>query len=923
VQAIYYYWNSDGTQGPLVYGLLAGNRSDWCSNPSSCKIFYTTFLMLIFVSLITQYFVFSGQKELRRSKPYAPVKFVHPNANGVSFREPNGEDSDSSDEETKEGICAGCCEKPSGGDLWNANLHTPRSCWIFLTAVVLLSCGATYWFTFIVKWSGDTATNFLVGLLYILTNAFCLWSIIEFFCITVWFHAIRLVCDIPPLPKQDFRTGLPRQGRTFLAYCLLSKEEQSSADTFDTALQAHMDNLDPNMRITTGVVSVTSKCSLVKYELDRRDYCRNEIKRRLTIELGVVARLAGTGSLEGEDRQAVKSHLRQELHSVAEDAGVRVHFWLASYQAAKQNGEPLVPYLEAKVQEAASHLVYLHRTTTILKKPGQYQDLMVLATTGNNRAYTYLQADYGDVGRKEGSPCFGFSGKVAKDGDEQTDEDFKTQIKEFELRGQEDIDLVAGYGVDPKNHYFYTMVLDSDTVCPANSIRTLVESAEHPANKAYGLINANLANDYAKDADQCTWYMWRNALMEVSTVNLQRGQFWVFNRVGFYGKGLMRNEMYISRLIGMPGDLVEALPVDILSHDTVEAKLLQPAVQSSVTLYEDVARNPISAMSQSTRWMLGEVRNGCYHPDGTYRGIIKVLTYLYSNLIECKPRKEVFVRWREVPCSVSAEYLSHTGFRLFHAGPGILLINLASSLLARQKWGLELEILPGIGQYALLATALVLFIIPKGFLIFDKLPSLNLGKYLLCTKKASKIGDGTFDSSSEDDDDYLLVNAGPRTVRSEGEDTEGDSDPEEGEVVKLGRCSVLIRQIGLAFVEIALSILLFSPELVLGVIRLVRGSWSQVSGQQNWTPQDAVEREVEKELSLFYVFKKTWPVFLAGVIYVVYAAVFSVSDVLLYLLIVSWLLYPLTTYWMCLTINPACKKLFLWKWVMEIKRAQN
>ena len=38
--------------------------------------------------------------------------------------------------------------------------------------------------------------------------------------------------------------------------------------------------------------------------------------------------------------------------------------------------------------------------------------------------------------------------------------------------------------------------------------------------------------------------------------------------------------------------------------------------------------------------------------------------------MECKPREKVWVRWREVPCSVSAEYLSHTGFRLFHAGPG-------------------------------------------------------------------------------------------------------------------------------------------------------------------------------------------------------------------------------------------------------------
>ena len=116
--------------------------------------------------------------------------------------------------------------------------------------------------------------------------------------------------------------------------------------------------------------------------------------------------------------------------------------------------------------------------------------------------------------------------------------------------------------------------------------------------------------------------------------------------------------------------------------DTVEAKLLQPAIDADVTLYEDVARwtvcrvwgvarmishwktcfsylllfveeievkprfsgmlrslfsleqrefteqnilrfcrsaprNPISAMSQSTRWMLGEVRNCCYEKSGS------------------------------------------------------------------------------------------------------------------------------------------------------------------------------------------------------------------------------------------------------------------------------------------------------------------
>ena len=35
--------------------------------------------------------------------------------------------------------------------------------------------------------------------------------------------------------------------------------------------------------------------------------------------------------------------------------------------------------------------------------------------------------------------------------------------------------------------------------------------------------------------------------------------------------------------------------------------------------------------------------------------------------------------------------------RLFHAGPGILLVNIATSLLAEQKLGLELQVLPVVG----------------------------------------------------------------------------------------------------------------------------------------------------------------------------------------------------------------------------------
>ena len=48
----------------------------------------------------------------------------------------------------------------------------------------------------------------------------------------------------------------------------------------------------------------------------------------------------------------------------------------------------------------------------------------------------------------------------------------------------------------------------------------------------------------------------------------------------------------------MPGQLVEALPVDILSHDTVEAKLLQPAVNVNVTLYEDLEKQRYAKMTR-------------------------------------------------------------------------------------------------------------------------------------------------------------------------------------------------------------------------------------------------------------------------------------------------------------------------------------
>eukprot|EP00930_Biecheleria_cincta_P034471 TRINITY_DN23825_c0_g1_i1.p1 TRINITY_DN23825_c0_g1~~TRINITY_DN23825_c0_g1_i1.p1 ORF type:complete len:1136 (-),score=191.46 TRINITY_DN23825_c0_g1_i1:236-3196(-) len=927
VQAVYFSWSDDGRNGPLVFGLLAENRDRWCTQRSSCQIFYTTFCILVLVSFITQYFVHSATKLARPARPFEPKKFRHPNECNACMSLEDGDvpvqEEQQDEKEVDDGSCLSkCLGKEDPENTWSSNLGTPSSAWIFLFLVVGLCCAATYAFSFFVYWGAGTKTNFFVGLLYILTNAFCLWSIIEFFMTTLWFHAVRLFLGMPLLPRQDFSQGLPRTGRTILAYCLLSKQKESSEETFKTACDAHLANLDPKGRITTAVVSVSSSLSVVECEMDCRDEGRKRIKRVLTAELQALLEafpqglpLAAADS-QLKDRMQQRVEMNRILTSLPEGCSDRVDYWLqvleSNSQIASEGSSELQAVLEVGVEEAAMHFVYLHRNCKILKKPGQYQDLMVLGSTGNNQAYTYLEEDYGHIGRKAGSTCFGFEGNLSDDSETQDRQAFRSARTLLEERGREDVLLVAGYGTDAQNRYFYTMVLDSDTVCPPESIRKLVETAEHPANKAFGIINANLANDYGAD-DSCTWHMWRNALMEVSTVNLQRGQFWIFNRVGFYGKGLVRNDLYMTRLIGKPGQVIEALPIDILSHDTVEAKLLQPGIAIDVTLYEDVARNPISSMSQSTRWMLGEVRNGCYHSDGTYAPVVKLISQLHSLITKHEWKSSVWIRWRDVPCAASAEYLSHTGFRLFHAGPGILLINVFTTVLAEQGWGLQLRILPIVGFSAFLFTVLALFIIPKGFLILDKLPSLNLGRYLLCTRKASKIGDGSYGRghSFEKDDGAFIVGEELSISSSQG-----------GQ--KLNRCSILMRQSVLALIEVVLSILLFSPELILGVIRMVRGVWAQATGSASWKPQDAVEKEIEQCLSLWFVFKKTWVVFLCGILYLAYVCIAGAArgDFLVWLVVVPWLLYPFSTYVMCLPVPQVAKGSWIWTWVMDIKRAE-
>mmetsp|Transcript_14483 Transcript_14483/g.32481 ORF Transcript_14483/g.32481 Transcript_14483/m.32481 type:complete len:409 (-) Transcript_14483:66-1292(-) len=403
--------------------------------------------------------------------------------------------------------------------------------------------------------------------------------------------------------------------------------------------------------------------------------------------------------------------------------------------------------------------------------------------------------------------------------------------------------------------------------------------------------------------------------------------------------------MYINRVIGTPTTLVEALPVDILSHDTVEAKLMQPGIAYEVTLFEDVARNPISSFAQSTRWLLGEVRNGCYH-DGPYKAAVGLGARAYTRMRTCEKRKFPWVRWREVPCSVGAEYLSHLGFRGFHAGPAIFLVVLAQGVLAHYGTVSGIEFLNYRRSiFIFLFTVMSLFIIPNAMLLLVGASE----KWCQCggrTRRGQQ--DGTDRRTSASDVELSRISfsssfrAGSGIRNSEARSSAHlsahtremwnqrvsvlelpDEDPEPDRRVTM---SNFARKGILILLEIILSILLYSPELIEGCLRLLCAVWAQISGFSSWTPQDQVEREVEASLSVFYALRKTWQVAGAGLLLLwfhAYVLEFKSFDFFTGLLCFTWTMHPFTTYVACRRVPECCKTKWIWTWVMELRGKKN
>jgi hypothetical protein len=214
----------------------------------------------------------------------------------------------------------------------------------------------------------------------------------------------------------------------------------------------------------------------------------------------------------------------------------------------------------------------------VLRKCGQYQDLMLLSE-GDNSAWTYTcDQHYTKAARKYGDPLF---------------------------HPSPDVDNIQGRMFD------YTLVLDGDTGVVKNSISHLMNVAAANPNRA---ILQPAIKIIAKEDQSLFMHIdkMRQEINEPITAALTT----LLGRSGFYGKGLIQNRLYILGVLGTREQPIEKVPIDVLSHDTFEAAALSPLYVSSVPLLEEPCGNYVTWDIRECRWNRGElVLSHYFFPD--------------------------------------------------------------------------------------------------------------------------------------------------------------------------------------------------------------------------------------------------------------------------------------------------------------------
>ncbi|XP_077998857.1 uncharacterized protein LOC144451828 [Glandiceps talaboti] len=523
-----------------------------------------------------------------------------------------------------------------------------------------------------------------------------------------------------------------------MAYNLLALSESDIDETFEKMFEAFMGNLSENISIV--LISATGNSNLKQYEIDTCQSYRNTIYETLLSEC--------------------------YAHIYGRDLGVDTDRLKLFWQ--KYSKDSLPTNTEEFCAKIANEFMLIHRVSRVLRKCGQYQDLIQLSS-GDDKSYTYTDKEY--------------YGKMARTPDEPLFHDCH------------DVTNLVG------RHFDYTLVLDGDTgVAPGVAHELLAIAAGNPEK---GLIQPAVIMN-VDDGD--TLFMHLEKIRQQLSARVGDSMNELFGQCGFFGKALIKNQIYLEQVIGKRGQPLEKVPVDVLSHDTFEAAILKPYYAGCTFLLEAPCYNYITWGIRERRWNKGEILLSMYF----WRTTIGRLMRWLQSIVQGSDFNATKVR-TECEFDFVSKYIAHSAIRMMFMKPLLLLYAFLQ---------INAHVI-----FPHLPLAIIMFLV----LVFPKLAILSFNN------------------------------------------------------------------IHLVLLETFSSILQFTPEAIVGCVRLFQAIQANIWKHSKWIPQRAVEEEFMKSNAFTSSFKHLWGYSLFSAILIVIFAVFAPHVLLIYFLLMNVFLLPLFT----------------------------
>ena len=608
------------------------------------------------------------------------------------------------------------------------------SCWILVGLIcVVLNIINIDW----------TRTNVVNGIVIVVVLGILQGSVLEFPVQTI---ATLLIGG----EKRETKRAPCDRLTCLLNYNLLATSKDDILECIETMYMAYVGNLSPN--IAAVLVSATGDEELKEYELQIRDTYRAILYDDLYRE--------GLAFAKADYEMVDPIHLKNVWSVyVGIDKDVFVN-----------------EYLEDVCDRYARDFMVVHRVSRVLRKCGQYQDLMLLSE-GDFEAFSYCDPEYyGRSARQVGEPLF---------------------------HSCEDVSNIL------ERKFDYTLVLDADTGVPRGGVFDMLQiAAAYPER---GIIQPSIKLNCSNDD---TIFMNLESMRQSIYEPMTNAITALFAQSSYFGKALIKNRLYIDSVIGSKQKLIERVPVDVLSHDTFEAALLKPLYAGSTYLLEAPSHNYVTWNIRERRWNRGEILLAMYFWKNAFG---KPMRWIQRQLQKSKFNKTK-VR-TESKLDFVTSYIAHSALRQMIMKPALLLyIILHISVHLRYRYA---------------SIIIVMFSV----LVFPKFATCNR-------------------------ENYKYV-----------------------------------------FLETVASIVQFTPEALVGTVRIARAVYANISLNVKWIPQRAVEEEFKSSNPFLSSIKHLWGYSLFSVISGVLVILFLERAMLVLVMLVTLMILPIYTGFTSLPLN--------------------